>query len=473
MRVTGRRSGPWSAGRPDRGAAPFFADRAEAGRLLAQALAAYRGDDTVVLGLPRGGVPVAAAVADALHVPLDVIVVRKLGVPYAPELALGAIGERDVRVLNESVLRSTGLSPSEVQGVERRERAELDRRVRLFRPGAPPAEVAGRTAIVVDDGVATGATARAACLVVRALSARRVVLAVPVASPRALAALEEVADEEVADEVVCLVSPADLTSVGAAYRDFRQVHDQEVVDTIARTRRAAAGRDRPSPAATGEERATTVEIPAAGVRLPGTLVLPRGSRSVVLFAHGSGSSRLSPRNRYVARRLGDAGLGTLLFDLLTPVEEQDRRRVFDIALLGERLLEATRWLQESIGPGRPAVGYFGASTGAAAALWAAADPSVHVGAVVSRGGRPDLAAERLRRVTAPTLLVVGGRDHTVLELNRRAQASMTGEVRLTVVPGAGHLFEEPGALEEVADLSTSWFTRHLSPGRASWAARGS
>jgi putative phosphoribosyl transferase len=344
-----------------------------------------------------------------------------------------------------------------VQRVETRERAELDRRVRLYRSGASHVEVAGRTAIVVDDGVATGATARAACLVVRALGARRVVLAVPVASPRALATLEKTADE-----VVCLVSPADLTSVGAAYGDFRQVHDQEVVDSIARARRAAAGRARRSPAASGGTSETTVDIPVAGVRLPGILVLPRGPRAVVLFAHGSGSSRLSPRNRYVARRLVDAGLGTLLFDLLTPVEEQDRRRVFDIALLAERLLEATRWLRQSMGPDRPAVGYFGASTGAAAALWAAADPSAHVGAVVSRGGRPDLAAQRLRRVTAPTLLVVGGRDHAVLELNRRAQALMPGEVRLTVVPGAGHLFEEPGALEEVADLATTWFTRHLS-----------
>jgi putative phosphoribosyl transferase len=204
----------------------------------------------------------------------------------------------------------------------------------------------------------------------------------------------------------------------------------------------------------------SVRIDADGVALPGDLTVPEGRHGVVVFAHGSGSSRLSPRNRQVARTLNEAGLGTLLFDLLTPAESEDRANVFDIELLAARLAAAHEWLEgreEGTGP----IGYFGASTGAAAGLWAAAEPRSHVGAVVSRGGRPDLAGPRLPEVTAPTLLIVGGADPEVLELNREAQSRMRAETELVVVPRAGHLFEEPGALDEVARLATEWFTRYL------------
>ncbi|MEV7179028.1 beta-1,3-glucanase family protein [Kitasatospora sp. NPDC093679] len=206
-----------------------------------------------------------------------------------------------------------------------------------------------------------------------------------------------------------------------------------------------------------------VVVDAEGARLGGQLALPEEAKGIVLFAHGSGSSRHSPRNRFVARALNRAGPATLLFDLLTEDEELDRANVFDTALLARRLTDATRWL-----PGRPearglAVGYFGASTGAAAALRAASEPDSPAAAVVSRGGRPDLAGARLPGVTAPTLLIVGGLDDVVIDLNRQAQARLRCENRLTVVPGATHPFEEPGALEEVADLVTRWFTSHLLP----------
>jgi len=181
----------------------------------------------------------------------------------------------------------------------------------------------------------------------------------------------------------------------------------------------------------------------------------------VIFAHGSGSSRLSPRNRGVAGRLNRAKLGTLLFDLLTEEEERDRRNVFDIALLAERLVAVTRWARRSEEEGSLPIGYFGASTGAAAALRAAASLGAEIGAVVSRGGRPDLAAERLAEVTAPTLLIVGGADRQVLELNGDAAKLLRCEHEVAVVPGATHLFEEPGALERVAELATAWFSRHL------------
>jgi len=209
-----------------------------------------------------------------------------------------------------------------------------------------------------------------------------------------------------------------------------------------------------------------VEIAVGEVRLPGDLTLPPEPAGAVIFAHGSGSSRLSPRNRSVAGTIVDAGLATLLFDLLTAGEAADRANVFDIELLAERLLAATRRIRHEPEVGVLPIGYFGASTGAAAALWAAAEPDARVRAVVSRGGRPDLAGDRLEQVTAPTLLIVGGEDHTVMELNREAQRQIRCENDLVVIPGAGHLFEEPGALDEVAHWATGWFVAHLKKAAA-------
>ncbi|MEH0403132.1 phosphoribosyltransferase family protein [[Kitasatospora] papulosa] len=417
-----------------------FTDRTDAGRRLAVALRHLGRRDPVVLGLPRGGVPVAYEVAQALGAPLDVIVVRKLGVPYHPELGFGAIGEGGVRIISEEIVRRTGVGEKDLVAVERAEAAELVRRAHAYREGRPRLPLKGRAVVVVDDGVATGATARAACQVVRAQGAAYVVLAVPVAPPDAAARLREDADE-----VVCLSAPVLFSAVGEWYRDFSQTSDEEVVALLAR-----ASAD----AVTAEE----VEVDAGGVPLSGDLVLPADAGAVVVFAHGSGSSRHSPRNRSVAAALNRAGLGTLLFDLLTPGEEVYRANVFDIGLLAGRLADTTDWLRRRI---PLPVGSFGASTGAAAALRAAAAADSGVGAVVSRGGRPDLAGADLSGVRAPTLLVVGGDDTTVIDLNRQAQAALHCENRLEIVPGATHLFEEPGALERVADLARDWFTAHL------------
>jgi putative phosphoribosyl transferase len=205
----------------------------------------------------------------------------------------------------------------------------------------------------------------------------------------------------------------------------------------------------------------SILLPAGDFTLPGDLTLPSGSTGLVLFAHGSGSSRRSPRNRFVAEVLVEAGLGTLLFDLLTSREEADRANVFDISLLADRLLVATEWAARHAETAGHAIGYFGASTGAAAALVAAAQSSRPIGAIVSRGGRPDLAGPWLPRVTAPTLLLVGGRDTAVLDLNRAAYEKLACPKRLEVVPGATHLFEEPGTLETVAALAASWFREYL------------
>jgi putative phosphoribosyl transferase len=237
-------------------------------------------------------------------------------------------------------------------------------------------------------------------------------------------------------------------------------------------RREAKGRSSDAPmtgaarpnreAAIGQRR--DVVIPTSdGLRLPGELALPAGAAGLVVFAHGSGSSRLSPRNLAVARALENMGLATLLFDLLTSKEASDRATVFDIGLLADRLAAATGWVQAEPDLAGYPLGYFGASTGAAAALWAAAELGTVVRAVVSRGGRPDLAGNRLEHVTAPTLLIVGSRDATVLDLNEQARRRLRCRNHLEIVPGATHLFEEPGALETVAELAGGWFTRHLAP----------
>jgi len=207
---------------------------------------------------------------------------------------------------------------------------------------------------------------------------------------------------------------------------------------------------------------TAVEIPMGRIGLRGTLSLPQAARGVVLFAHGSGSSRTSPRNVHVSQVLVAAGFGTLLFDLLTADEDRDYATRFDIGLLSERLAGATAWLLRENVPATLPLGYFGASTGAAAALVAAAKPDALIGAIVSRGGRPDLAGpEVLARVTAPTLLIVGGDDRAVIAMNRDARSFMHCVSELCIVPGATHLFEEPGTLEAVATLAARWFTRWL------------
>ena len=207
---------------------------------------------------------------------------------------------------------------------------------------------------------------------------------------------------------------------------------------------------------------STVLIPAGTAKLDGELVLPSSARGVVLFAHGRGSSRFSPRNTYVAEVLQQRGIGTLLFDLLTREEDQIYETRFDITLLTTRLVAATEWLQGNPDTKDLSIGYFGASTGAAAALQAAAKMENKIAAVVSRGGRPDLAgAAALRRVTAPTLLIVGGADYGVIELNQQAEMLLNCEKKLMLIPGATHLFEEPGTLQQAAHRAADWFAQYL------------
>jgi putative phosphoribosyl transferase len=293
----------------------------------------------------------------------------------------------------------------------------------------------------VDDGLATGSTMIAAIAWARRVGASRVVVAVPVGAPETVLRLQPLADE-----VICLEIPPWLSSVGAWYAEFGQVSDRRVTELL--------------DGSVGATETTDLVIEAAGLRGPADLSIPAQALGMVIFAHGSGSSRHSQRNRYVADRLHDTGLATLLFDLLTPDEALDRARVFDIALLADRLAAVRRWVGGRTPGAELPVGYFGASTGAAAALWASAGAD-DVAAIVSRGGRPDLAGLRLAAVRAPTLLIVGGADGELLELNRQAQAMMRCPTDVQVIPGATHLFEEQGALEQVADLAAGWFRDHL------------
>jgi putative phosphoribosyl transferase len=436
---------PSASGQP--GAALRFADRHDAGRRLAALLGGYRGEDPVVVGIPRGGIPVASEVARALGAPLDVVIVRKIGAPANPEYAIGAVAEGGVSVINRQVVLALHLGVPELEAVLARAHEELSERLSRYESIHRRLTLAGRTVVLVDDGLATGRSAEAAARSLGESGAARVILAVPVAAP-------ESARESRAwvDELVCVEMPADLWAIGLWYEDFSPTSDEEVAALLS-DRAGEGGRE--------------IEIAAAsGVALPGDLTVPSraDARGVIAFAHGSGSSRLSPRNRQVAKALNEAGFATLLFDLLTPGEEIERANVFDIPLLAGRLLAATQWLRRQPETARLALGYFGASTGSAAALLAAAELRSGVSAVVSRGGRPDLAEPRLGEVLAPVLLIVGGDDPSVLELNREAQGRLGGQSELAVVPGATHLFEQPGALESVARLATLWFTRHLRAG---------
>ncbi|HEX6219727.1 MAG TPA: phosphoribosyltransferase [Acidimicrobiia bacterium] len=442
----------------------MFSDRVEAGRRLAENLTDLENrDDVVVLGLPRGGVPVAYEVATRLNVPLDVIVVRKLGVPYQPELAMGAIGEDGVRILDSRIVSMAGVSEHELEAVEQREGAELRRRAELFRRGRPRIPLDEKVAVIVDDGIATGSTIKAACRVARGLGAVRVIVAAPVAPADAA---ERLAGD--ADEVVIIEQPLSFYAIGQFYYDFNQTTDDEVTYLLGRAAKTPVGSQTADPPE-GEEHGfdEDVAITAGEVTLEGRLSLPPTSRGTVIFVHGSGSSRHSPRNRHVAQALNQARLGTLLFDLLTPEEELDRANVFDIELLAERLIDVTGWLTRyEEWPSQP-IGYFGASTGAAAALRAAADLGTYIACVVSRGGRPDLTGPRISDVVAPTLLIVGSRDNVVLDLNREARAQMRCETSLEIVSGATHLFEEPGALDQVATLAKRWFARHFQEAHTS------
>jgi putative phosphoribosyl transferase len=441
----------------------IFKNREDAGRQLAKQLGAYANrKDVTVLGIPRGGITVAFEVAQALNIPLDIFLSRKLGVPGQEEVAFGAIAANDGRYLDEQVIQAAGISKEQIERITQEVKETLQQRAVLYRGNRPPLKVTGRTIILVDDGIATGASIYAAINALHQMSPAKLVVAVPVAPASTCAWLRTAVDQ-----LICLFAPEQFGAVGRFYESFTQVEDEEVVDLLRRAERS------PAPVSSTVESAwdgsrREVFIDLDNVRLEGTLSLPKDPRGIVLFAHGSGSSRHSPRNRYVAEVLQSHGIATVLFDLLTREEESADQRTgelrFDIGLLAGRLVGATKWATQLAATRTLTIGYFGASTGAAAALVAAAHLPHLIAAVVSRGGRPDLAAEALGKVRAPVLLIVGGKDETVITLNRQALSRLQcPEKQLVIIPGATHLFEEAGTLEQVARAAADWFAQYLAP----------
>lgn len=433
-----------------------FYDRTDAGWRMLSKLRAFGDQRPVVFGLTNGGVQVASVIAEALNTPFDALVVRKLGLPFQPEVAMGAVCEGGVRVMNSELVRVTGASDEQVREVTVRETLNMQRQIDAFRPHRKPIDVTHRLVLLVDDGAATGETLRAATVTMRRRQAGRIVAAVPVASPAALARLSSVADE-----VITLLTPAEFSAVGEFYESFTHVSDEHVcvlLDEVARRR--APKPMWPAPGVVARDEAVRIVLDAHTTVLA-NLTVPSDPLGVVVFAHGSGSSRHSARNAYVARFLNDAGIATLLVDLLSEQEEVSRSKVYDIDLLSYRLEQIVRWVSKQPQLHRLPIGLFGASTGSAAALLTAAEMPATVAAVVSRSGRVDLAGEHLESLQAPTLLVVGEDDVRVRLMNEEVQRRLPCLHQLVTIPGASHLFVEPGALHAVAVAAQEWFSKYF------------
>ncbi len=432
----------------------IFNNRTHAGQLLAEKLLKYKSRKPVILALPRGGVPVAAEIAVRLGAPFDVLVVRKIGAPFNSELAIGAVCESDEPILNTITLAQIGFEPDDIRNTLKSEKTEVQRQINLFRQGAKLGDLTQNCVIIVDDGLATGATVKAAIRFLQKKGVEHIVVAVPVAP----ASTARVIRPRV-EELVTLIELEDLYSVGQWYRDFSQVSDDEVLSLLAEQ----SGQNRKL-RMLPKSRSVMISLGDGDgkSRLRGELTEFPGMKAMIIFTHGSDSGRRSTRNVQVAEILNRAGFGTLLFDLLTDTEEKNRKNVFDIGLLSKRLLRVTTWLRQQQNLKNLKIGYFGASTGAAAALLAASHLSGDeaIFAVVSRGGRPDLAGEALSGVTAPVLLLVGGKDYDVIELNRMAKKQLPN-AKLSIVPNATHLFEEVGTLAEVARQAAYWFENYL------------
>ncbi|MDA0567216.1 dienelactone hydrolase family protein [Streptomonospora sp. S1-112] len=428
-----------------------FTDRAEAGRRLAERVRPLAVADPLVLALPRGGVPVGAELARLLGIPLDVLIVRKIGVPGHPELGVGALAEDGRICYDDRALARLRLTRADLADTVEAERAELARRVEVYRRGRAPVDPRGRDVVVVDDGIATGGTARAALRMVRRREPARLLLAVPVAAQAALDALAEEADR-----VVALTVPDNFHAVGEWYRDFTQLTDSEVTALL----------DAVADRAAAPAHARAVRIRSGDVDLEAELATVPGARGTVVLALGR--EREDPARRAVAAALGRAGYTTLLLDLLTPEEDAARRGAGPggaaeppAAVPARRLEAAVGWLLRSTDSAGRRVGLFGAGAGVPAALAAAAARPADIAAVALHGGRPDLAAEALPGVRAPVLALVQGGDSFVRELVEWSLARVGGPHRTRTVPGAEELLDTEAGRRTVGEAAVAWFERHL------------
>lgn len=419
-------------------------NRDHAGRQLARSLRRFSMAQPVIVALTSEGVIVARQVADRLGAELDAIVVVPVTDPDEPSIVIGAVSEGGVSVIDRDACARRRLDPVEVETAVHRGVSEAKRRVLTIRSGRSLIDLTDRLVILVDDGMVTGVRMSAAVAFARRSGAARVIAAAPLGWRTAVENLQAVADE-----VVCPAVLSEARTVDDCYEEEEVVTDAEIAGILRLASRH-------------EVVISVVDPHDRGWQVHSSLGVPRGAHGVVVFAHGSGSSRLSPRNQEVAASLNEAGFATVLFDLLTEEESADRSLVFDIGYLATRLVAVVDWCAQDDRLRDLPIGLFGASTGAAAALTAAARRPDRVRAVVSRGGRPDLAEPVLPSVTAPTLLIVGGDDPEVLALNEFALERIAGPSRLEVVPGATHLFEEPGALERVSLLAASWFDEFIT-----------
>ncbi len=451
----------------------MFRDREHGGRLLGQRLERYRTENPIVLGLPRGGVPVAFEVSRTFGTALDVLVVKKIGAPACPEYALGAVAEGGVLYLHRSALCEAGVTEREAEVLAAREAAAVARRARIYRGDRPLTALTNRTVIVIDDGVATGATARAAARAARKFRAARIILATPVIAAQAQPELSRDFDD-----VVSVEQRDPFTAVGLWYVHFDEVSDKEVIRYLrsasewTSNRETGGDSDWESPTVGGPPFSSPPGIESVPLRLEGAalghgelnadLVLPAGARGVVIMVDRCGSSRRGFRNRLVASALLQAGFAAMQYDLLTEDElDHETEMRLDVGKLADRLAGVVRSVSELPCVRGLRIGLLGSYTAAAVALAAAAQAPSLVAAVVSRSGRPDLVpVDTLAKVRASVLLIVGSRDAWGLERNQSVLPKLHA-AECAVVVGAGHTFEEPGSFEAVGRLAAEWFTRHV------------
>ena len=428
----------------------MFRDRHQAAMALVETLQNYPLDktNTVVVGLPRGGVPIASVIAQKLELPLEVICVKKIGYPGNTELAIGATTEAGDVVINSNIKKMANLREDEIEELVEKYTLMAKAKAKRFRKNRPQLNLKNRDVVIVDDGIATGATVEAAIKFLKRIKVNEIIIATPLASKDSVSRLSIQVDK-----LIALETPSPFISVGRWYRSFEQVNDLEVEKTLELSNQMSKNSYQVS-----------VTLNCDGQCLDGKLVKVEDEKAWIVFVHGSGSSHLSPRNNWVASELNKASFSTLLFDLLSPQEDLDYAKRFDIKLLSERLVLALKWLIHSdhFSPSTP-IGLFGASTGAAAALVAAAkyQDELPIYSIVSRGGRPDLAEfQSLQEIMLPTLLIVGAKDYPVIEYNRKAYKQIYNS-KMQLVTNATHLFDEPGTLEKVAKLTIKWFQHQL------------